>query len=114
MQNNVVVYLNKEEQYGQWKKVAPQIPLMSSLPENMDNTELNSLLDKRHLNVVDNAYDNNMVRLLHNRKIAVWLDVQGNDEKPEKWDQALKLGVDGLQTNHPESLIKYLESRGIR
>jgi len=114
MQNNIVVYLNKEEQYGQWKNVASQIPLMSSLPENMDNTELNSLLDKRHLNVVDNAYDNNMVRLLHNRKIAVWLDVQGNDEKPEKWDQALKLGVDGLQTNHPESLIKYLESRGIR
>ena len=114
MQNNVVVYLNKEEQYRQWKNVAPQIPLMSSLPENMDNTGLNSLLDKRHLDVVDNAYDSNMVRLLHNRKIAVWLDVQGNDEKPEKWDQALKLGVDGLQTNHPESLIKYLESRGIR
>ena len=32
MQNNVVVYLNKEEQYGQWKNVAPQIPLMASLP----------------------------------------------------------------------------------
>ncbi len=37
MQNNVVVYLNKEEQYGQWKNVAPHVPLMASLPENTSN-----------------------------------------------------------------------------
>lgn len=114
MKNNIVVYLNKEEQYGQWKKVASRMPLMASLPENIDSLQLNNLLDKRPLDVIDNAYTGNMVNWLHNRKIAVWLDVQSNDEGPEKWDQALKLGVDGLQTNHPESLIKYLESQGIR
>jgi glycerophosphoryl diester phosphodiesterase len=32
MQNNVVVYLNKEEQYGQWKTVAPHVPLIVSFP----------------------------------------------------------------------------------
>ena len=114
MQNNLVVYLNKEEQYGQWKKVAPGIPLMASLPENMNISQLNTLLDKRPVDIVDNAYNNETVNLMHKRKIAVWVDVQSNDENPEKWEQALKLGPVGLQTDHPEKLIKYLESEGKR
>lgn len=114
MQNNLVVYLNKEEQYGQWKKVAPRIPLMASLPENMNISQLNTLLDKKPVDIVDNAYNNETVSLMHKRKIAVWVDVQSNDEGPDKWEQSLKQGVDGLQTNHPEKLIEYLEEKGIR
>ena len=114
MQNNLVVYLNKEEQYGQWKKVAPGIPLMASLPENMNISQLTTLLDKRPVDIVDNAYNDETVNLMHKRKIAVWVDVQSNDEGPDKWEQSLKQGVDGLQTNHPEKLIEYLEEKGIR
>jgi len=114
MQNSVVVYLNKEEQYGQWKKIAPKIPLMSSVPENVNVAQVNSFLDATHLDVVDNAYTADLVNLMHKRKIAVWLDVQSSDEGPAKWEQALKLGVDGLQTDHPEKLIKYLEDQGKR
>jgi len=51
----VVVYLNKEEQYEQWKNVAPQVPLMSSLPENANISQLNNFMDKKRLDVVDNA-----------------------------------------------------------
>ena len=114
MQNNLVVYLNKEEQYGQWKKIAPGIPLMASLPENMNISQLTTLLDKRPVDIVDNAYNDETVNLMHKRKIAVWVDVQSNDEGPDKWEQSLKQGVDGLQTNHPEKLIEYLEEKGIR
>ena len=114
MQNNVVVYLNKEEQYEQWKQVAPHIPLMSSLPENTNDSQLNNFLDKKHLDVVDNAYTIDLVNLVHKRKIAVWLDVQSEDEGPATWEQALKKGADGLQTDHPEKLIKYLEGQGKR
>ena len=114
MQNSVVVYLNKEEQYGQWKKVAPHIPLMASLPEKMNDIQLNNFLDKVHLNVVDNAYNADELSLMHKRKIEVWLDVQSKDEGPATWEQALKQGADGLQTDHPEKLIKYLENRGIK
>ena len=114
MQNNVVVYLNKEEQYGQWKKMAPHIPLMASLPETTSDLQINSFLDKLHLSVVDNADTDDKLSLMHQRKIAVWLDVQSKDEGPVKWEQALKRGVDGLQTDHPEKLIEYLEGRGIR
>ena len=114
MQNNIVVYLNKEEQYGQWKKVAPQVPLMASLPENMNIPQLNNFLDKMPLSVVDNAYNTDMISLMHKRKIAIWLDVQSKDEGPETWEQALKKGVNGLQTDHPGKLIKFLEDKGIK
>jgi len=114
MQNNVVVYLNKDEQYGQWKNVAPHVPLMSSLPENADSLQINNFLDKKHLDVVDNAYTADLINLVHTKKIAVWLDVQSNDEGPTSWEQALKQGADGLQTDHPEKLIKYLEGEGRR
>ena len=114
MQNSVVVYLNKEEQYGQWKTIAPHVPLMASLPENMNIAQLNNVLDTRPLDVVDNAFNNDLVNLMHKRNIAVWLDVQSEDEGPATWEQALRLGADGLQTDHPEKLIKYLEDHGIR
>ena len=48
---------------------------------------------------------------LNKRKIAVWLHVQSKDEGTSKWEQALKLEMDGLQTDHPEKLIKYLENQ---
>lgn len=114
MQNSLIVYLNKKEQYGQWKKVAPRIPLMASLPGDMNSSQLNNFLDKSPVEVVDNAYDSDKLSLMHKRNTAVWLDVQSNDEGPQKWEKALAMGVDGMQTDHPEKLIKYLEGKGIR
>ncbi|MGN6616314.1 MAG: hypothetical protein ACTHJ5_03990 [Ilyomonas sp.] len=114
MEKNIVVYLNTKEQYPQWKKTAPGIPLMSSLPENMNDPELNNFLDEVYLSVVDNATTPDKLNLVHKRKIAVWLDVQSKDEGPEKWEQALNTGVDGLQSDHHGALIKFLNDKGIR
>lgn len=55
-----------------------------------------------------------LVNLMHKRKIVVWLDVRSKDEVPTKWEQVLKLGTDGLQTDNPEKLIKYLGDEGKR
>lgn len=114
MQNNVVVYLNKKEQYGQWKKIAPAMPLMASLPENSTASEIQDFLRKTPVDVVDNAQDTGLINILHNSKIEVWLDVQSRDENPAKWDRALSLGIDGLQTDHPAQLIKYLNTKKLR
>jgi glycerophosphoryl diester phosphodiesterase len=114
MQHNVVVYLNKKEQYGQWKKVAPTMPLMTSLPENGTASDIQDFLRKTPVDVVDNAHDTALIHILHDHKIHVWLDVQSRDENPAKWDHALSLGVDGLQTDHPEQLIKYLNTKKLR
>jgi glycerophosphoryl diester phosphodiesterase len=114
MQHNVVVYLNKKEQYGQWKKVAPTMPLMTSLPENGTASDIQDFLRKTPVDVVDNAHDTALIHILHDHKIQLWLDVQSRDENPAKWDHALSFVVDVLQTYHPDQLIKYLNTKKLR
>lgn len=108
MQDHVVVYLNNEEQYKAWKQVAPGLPLMASLPESMDLGQLDSLLDKKEISVVDNAYREERIEFLHARGIAVWSDVESEGEGPAVWQKMLDSGADGLQTDHPRELIGYL------
>jgi len=46
--------------------------------------------------------------------VEVWLDVQSPQEGPAGWDAALQKGVGGLQTDHPEALIRYLKRQKLR
>ena len=38
-------------------------------------------------------------------------DVQDLSERPEEWGRALRLGVDGLQTDQPTRLVRFLRDR---
>ena len=118
MEKNVVVYLNKEEQYFQWKKAAPQMPLMGSLPENAkDITAFQQFLNKWNISILDGSldeYDEEMLKTVRLNNVAVWLDVQSEDEGPEKWNSAIQKGIKGLQTDHPEKLIQYLKETNKR
>lgn len=111
MQDHVVVYLNKEEQYTEWQKTAPLIPLMTSIPEGMSVDEAEAWVSKYRLSVIDNAYSREMTEMLNDRGIAVWLDVQGSGEGPERWEKALEVNPGGLQTGQPEKLIGYLREK---
>ena len=115
MEKQVVVYLNKIEQYTAWRKNEPAIPLMASLPESINTKEdLLALLDKMQLEVLDNVKDTAMLTVARENGINVWLDVQGRDENPEKWNEAMRTGIQGVQTDHPEALVKYLEQNNLR
>jgi glycerophosphoryl diester phosphodiesterase len=108
MEKQIVVYINKDEQYPQWKNVAPQMPLMTSMPDDMKTEEaLDDFLKKTPVEFTDSA-DPAIIPFLHKRHVAIWLDIQGNDEGPAKWNGALKKGVQGLQTDHPEDLVRFL------
>ena len=115
MENQVVVYLNKVDQYLAWRKLVPEIPLMTSLPESIATKEdLAALLDKMTLEGLDNIRDSTMLAATRAKGIHVWLDVQGADENPAKWKQAMSKGVQGVQTDHPEELIAYLVQNNLR
>ncbi len=115
MEKQVVVYLNKESQYASWRKSAPRMPLMSSLPEFIRTREqLQALMEKMPLQVLDNVTDTSRLRLAREAGIHVWLDVQGKDERPAKWKAAMEKGVQGLQTDYPKQLIEYLNQRRLR
>lgn len=111
LERQVVIYLNKEEQYKQWKEVASDVPLMTSLPKDITNkAALTAFLDQMHIQVVDNITDPELLKAAHELGISVWLDVQSATEGPASWNEALHKGVEGLQTDKPAELVGYIKS----
>ena len=110
MEHQVVVYLNKKEQYAEWKKIGPDVPLMTSLPKEMNNEKgLELFLKEMKISVLDNVTDPALVRMANELGVAVWLDVQDPKEGAVSWNAALKKGVSGLQTDKPAELVEYLK-----
>ena len=113
MEKHVVVYLNKVPQYKDWRTVAPQMPLMSSIPRTIQTAaQLDAFLGQVRIEALDNVYDTALLAVTRARGIAVWLDVEGKDEDETIWRQMLGKGVQGLQTDHPDSLIAFLHRPG--
>ena len=109
MEHQIVVYLNREEQYSQWKQVAPEMPLMTSLPDEITNKEqLAAFLHQMHIQVVDNVANPELLKAAKEHGISVWLDVQSPTEGPASWNEALHKGVQGLQTDKPAEMVSYI------
>jgi glycerophosphoryl diester phosphodiesterase len=114
MENQVVVYLNKEEQYQAWKNTAPNLPLMTSLPEKyLIHNGLEAFLKRIDVQVLDNINTPQRVEEARKLGVDVWLDVQSPAEGPVNWEAALQKGVGGLQTDHPEALIRYFKLQNL-
>lgn len=118
MQQSIIVYINAEHQFYEWKKIAPQMPLMVSLPDSIKTgKQVTDFLTQYNISILDgafNEYNKEMVDAAIAAGVSVWPDIQSKDEAPELWDKALNLGFTGLQTDHPELLIKYLKGKKIR
>ena len=118
MENNVVVYINNPNQFTDWRNVAPNIPLMISLPGKVKTKEaLFQVLEKYQTDLLDgnyNEYNVETVAAAKEKNIPIWADIQSIDENPTLWDKALNLSLQGLQTDYPKALIDYLKKKGIR
>ena len=118
MEHNIIVYLNKDEQYAQWQQAAPKMPLMCSLPDSVKNaTSLQQFLTSFKVTVTDGSlsdYNDDMLQVAADNNVGVWLDVQSSNEGPADWDKLLSKGIKAMQTDHPEKLIQYLEEKGVR
>lgn len=116
MEKQVLVYLNDIESYGNWRKVAPQMPLMSRIPDEvLTETALPAFKKEVSFQVVDNKVKRKEeVAIINGEGIAVFLDAQRKDEGPETWAPLLQLGVQGLQTDHLEALVDYLKANNLR
>ncbi|MEP7258444.1 MAG: glycerophosphodiester phosphodiesterase family protein, partial [Flavitalea sp.] len=115
MEKQVIVYLNKEAQYKQWRKVAPAMPLMTSLPEAIKTKEqLDFFLGQIQIEALDNIYDSAMVSIARKHGVAIWLDVESDQENEALWKEAMDKNIHGVQTDHPEELIRYLLQNNLR
>jgi glycerophosphoryl diester phosphodiesterase len=117
VEKQVIVYINYPLQAKKWMEIAPQMPLIVSFPDNIrDSSTLAVFLKQYPVSVLDGSYkeyNRSMVNTAHQNKTIVWPDIQHTNES-EFWEEAIELGFDGLQTDHPEALIKFLKNKGIR
>ncbi len=109
-----LVYINSEEQYRAWRKYFPMVPLMLSLPDEVrDLNAMKDFLAKYPCDLLDGDWDGytpDMIRHATSLGIRVWPDIQSPIEE-KNWQKALDLGLDGLQTDHPEALIAWLKAK---
>lgn len=115
MEKQVIVYLNEKEQYKAWRNTAPEVPLMASLPDGISTPEqLDNFLKKVRIAVFDNITTPEMMAVARKYNAAIWLDVQTPTEGPADWQAAMNKGIQGVQTDHPEALINYLNTHHLR
>jgi glycerophosphoryl diester phosphodiesterase len=118
MEKQVVVYINAEQQFHDWRRVAPAMPLMVSLPGSVKDVEsLKHFLDKVHPEILDGDYDQytqEMITTAQQLGYTVLPDIQGPAEGPALWEQPIQKGIKALQTDHPEDLIAWLVGKSIR
>ena len=118
MEKQVVVYINAEPQFYGWRRVAPAMPLMVSLPGSVkDTASLQRFLDRVHPEILDGDYDQytqEMITMAQRLGYVVLPDIQGPAEGPALWEQPVQKGINALQTDHPEDLIAWLTGKLIR
>lgn len=118
MEQQVLVYINNEAQYREWRAVAPHMPLMLSLPEGItDAPALEAFLDKHPVAALDGdfrQYTAPMLEVAAKRGIAVWPDILHPDEGPALWKEAIDKGLRGLQSDLPAALAAYLKENNKR
>jgi len=117
MEKQVLVYINGIQQFIDWRHVAPDMPLMFSMPNSVKDIEgMKTFINQVKPDILDGGwkeYTREMVQFANEQNIPVWPDIQSKDED-QNWDAAIALGFKGLQTDHPAALIKYLEGKGLR
>jgi len=117
MEKDIVVYINTPQQFIDWRRVAPNMPLMISLPDNIKTAEaLTKFLQTTPVEILDGDYSDYTPEILAAAIKAgsvVWPDIQSPQEAGN-WDKAISIGLKGLQTDHPAALIHYLEQKGLR
>lgn len=118
MEKSLIVYINAPQQFKDWRALAPQIPLMLSLPDSIKTPQaLTGFLNEYGPDILDgdhSDYTAEMVATANAKGVQVWPDIQSASEGPQDWGPALEKGFTGLQTDHPRLLVQYLQQKGRR
>jgi glycerophosphoryl diester phosphodiesterase len=113
MGNQMVVYINAPNQYMDWRKWVPQMPLILSLNTKIkDSLAMIKYLDRIKIDILDgnwNEYTKETVQAALNKGVPVWADMQSKLEDETYWRKSLSLGLAGIQTDHPRELVQLIK-----
>ena len=113
MEKEVVVY-NSPEDLKEWKKIAPHIPVMPSLPRQYRKPGGVAEFEKAlPAEVVDGnlvEWTKELVEECHALGVKVYVDNLGPNDNRAGFQKAMDMGVDGIQTDFPDQLLAFLKT----
>jgi glycerophosphoryl diester phosphodiesterase len=112
MLSHTVIYGYHQEFFEGVAKLNPHVWIM---PEARNESNLQGLLQEFQLMVV--AFDAGdfkepMMSMTKQAGVKIYVDRLGKADNPEAWQTAIDQGADGIQTDHPAELLKYLRDHG--
>jgi len=111
MEKSALVY-NVVSGVNEWKRIAPHIPVMPSLPDEFRRpggiADFEKICAAEALDGHFREWTPELVREAHAAGVKVYVDIMGPDDNPDGYARAIAMGVDGIQTDHPDRLTAYL------
>lgn len=112
MTNDVVIYAGRI-----LREVQRLEPRLKVMPEARGVAVAEQLVRELHPRVF--AFDAadfrpEVVAVVKKAGALVYVDRLGPADTPAAWQEAIDMGADGIQTDHPEELVKYLHEHGYR
>jgi glycerophosphoryl diester phosphodiesterase len=107
----ILVY-DAAESMEEWRRVAPELPLIVSPPEDAKTPQqLADFVSKHSVEILDGSwkvYSREMVEAAKRAGARTWPDIQSVREDANYFEKVIALGFTGVQTDHPEELIGWL------
>jgi len=107
-----VLWYSPAIRFRMFKKLARECPDCIPMPDPIFNWLLPLTLRLMHPPVIAtswNSLSEEFAKTCHKSGAIVIMDE--GESSPEQWQQAIARGVDGIQTDDPQKLIEFLDSR---
>ncbi len=117
MAHQVLIY-NGPDGLKEWKRLDATLPVMPSLPDEyrkpggimeFERTLAAEVLDG---NLV--GWTKEYIDQAHAAGVKVYVDNLGPNDNDKGFEKAIRMGVDGIQTDYPDRLIAFLAKRASR
>ena len=113
MVDHVVIYTG----LSQGKEIQKLNPKLKVMPEAGTVQNAKHLIEQLHPQVL--AFDAGdfkpeIIRAVKEANVQIYVDRLGPADNPAVWQSAIDAGADGIQTDHPAELVKYLREKGYK
>ncbi|MEO8597387.1 MAG: glycerophosphodiester phosphodiesterase family protein [Candidatus Solibacter sp.] len=111
MEDHVVVYGSMELHRG----IQKLNPLIRVMPEasNLDvATRIAEELRPKVIAFDARDFKDDVIAVAINSKAGIFVDRLGPADTPESWEDAIRRGATGIQSDHPAEMVQFLRSKG--
>jgi len=113
MSDHVVIYAGLRLS----KEIQALDPKLKVMPESDSVETVKRIIEELHPKVIafgSHDWKPEIIKLSKEAHANVYVDRMGPTDAPAGWQSAIDEGADGIQTDRPEELVKYLREKGYK